>query len=166
MRSSRPKLVTFLVMAGLALPGAPGAANAESNLFEKLSGDWTGEGLVRTRDNPFKKVTCKAAYKTAGSKLDQTLTCTGDDYDIEAKLKLSEKDGKVKGTWTEAVYDASGGVTGKAHEDAIRAVIRGDKFSGRMSVKVTEAGHSINILQRNDDTGIYRLVTSLSLRRE
>ena len=121
---------------------------------------------MRTRDNPFKPVTCKAAYKTGGGKLDQTLSCTGDDYDIEAKLKLTDKDGRVKGTWTEAIYDAAGGVTGKAHEDVIRAVIRGDKFSGRMSLKLTDTGHSINILQRNEDTGNYRLVTSLSLRRE
>lgn len=161
------KRAAFVVVAVLVLLGGAGAAKAEGNPFEKLSGNWTGEGLVRTRDNPFKNVTCKAAYKTAGSDLTQTLSCTGDDYDIDAKLKLTDKgDGRVKGTWTEAIYDASGGVTGKAHEDVIRLVIRGDKFSGRMSLKVTEAGHSINILQRNEDTGIYRLVTSLFLRRE
>jgi len=166
LRVRNMKLATFVLAAVLAWFGAAGAAKAESNPFEKLSGDWTGEGTVRTRDGPFKEVSCKVAYKTAGSNLDQTLSCTGDDYEIEAKLKLTDKDGRVKGTWTEAIYDAAGGVTGKAHEDVIRAVIRGDKFSGRMSLKVTDAGHSINILQRNEESGIYRLVTSLFLRRE
>ena len=78
----------------------------------------------------------------------------------------ADKAGKVKGNWSEAIYDASGAVTGTARDDVIRAVIRGDKFSGRMSLKLTDAGHSINILQLDEDTGIYRLVTSLNLQRQ
>jgi len=34
-----------------------------------------------------------------------------------------------------------------------------------MSIKVSDAGHSINIVQLNQSSGTYRLVTSLSLRR-
>jgi hypothetical protein len=44
-------------------------------------------------------------------------------------------------------------------------VIRGDKFSGRMSLKVTDAGHTINMLQLNEDTGTYRLATNLTMHR-
>jgi hypothetical protein len=160
------KRAAFVVIAVLALLGAAGAAKAEGNPFEKLSGNWTGEGRVRTSDGSFKKVTCKADYKTASNNLTLNLGCTGDDYEIEAKLKLADKDGRVKGTWNEVVYDASGSVTGRAHEDVIRAVIRGDKFSGRMSIKTTDAGHSINILQLNEDTGVYRLATSLVFQRK
>jgi len=160
------KRAAFAVVALLALLGAAGAANAEGNPFEKLSGDWTGEGRVRTSDGSFKNVTCKANYKNAGNNLNLNLGCTGDDYEIEAKLKLADKDGRVKGTWNEVIYDASGSVTGRAHEDVIRAVIRGDKFSGRMSIKMTDAGHSINILQLNEDTGVYRLATSLVFGRK
>jgi hypothetical protein len=159
------KLATFALAAALTWlwPNLP--AQAAGNPFEKLSGDWTGEGTVKTKDGPIKKVTCKVNYKVTDNKLDQSLSCTGDDYEIEAKLKLTDKDGKVKGNWTEAIYDASGEVAGKAHEDVIRAVIRGDKFSGRMSLKLTDQGHSINMLQLNEDTGTYRLVTSLRLQR-
>ena len=159
------KLATFVLAAVLASFGAAGAAKAEGNPFEKLSGNWTGEGTVRTQDGPLKKVNCKADYKNSGSDLTLNLGCTGDDYEIEAKLKLTDKDGRLKGTWNEAIYDASGGVTGRAHDDVIRAIIRGDKFSGRMSIKITDAGHSINILQRNEESGSYRLVTSLNFRR-
>jgi hypothetical protein len=35
-----------------------------------------------------------------------------------------------------------------------------------MSLKVFEAGHSINIVQLNEKTGTYQLVTSLRLHRE
>ncbi len=159
------KLATLVLTAALAWLWVGAAANAEGNPFEKLNGDWTGEGTVRTKNDPQKKVSCKVNYKVTGSDLTQELSCTGDDYEIEATLKLTDKDGKVKGSWNEVIYDASGEVVGKAHEDVIRTVIRGDKFSGRMSLKVTDAGHMINILQLNEDTGTYRLATSLSMHR-
>ena len=151
--------------AALALLWASAPAEAAGNPFEKLSGDWTGEGTVKLKDGKIKTVTCKVNYKVAGNDLTQSLTCTGDDYEIEATLKLADKDGRVKGKWNEVIYDASGEVVGKAHDDAIRAVIRGDKFSGRMSLKITDAGHTINMLQLNEDTGTYRLATSLTMHR-
>ena len=47
----------------------------------------------------------------------------------------------------------------------IHARISGDKFSGRMSIKVSDARHTINIVQFNAKSGIYRLATSLTLER-
>lgn len=160
-----------MTLAALALAGTVTwlgldvPAQAAGNPFEKLAGDWTGEGTVRTKSDPQKKVSCKVNYTVAGSDLTQTLSCTGDDYEIEATLKLTDNGGKVKGSWNEVIYDAQGEVVGKAHDEVIRTVIRGDKFSGRMSLKVTETGHTINMLQLNEDTGTYRLVTSLNLKR-
>jgi hypothetical protein len=154
-------LIAFVTSLGVAVSAA-----AAANPFEELKGDWKGGGTVRTKDGSPKKVDCNVTYKVTGNNLSQAMHCTGDDYEIEAKLKLTDKNGKVKGSWTEAIYDAAGGVTGNAKDDVIRAVIRGEKFSGRMSLKVTDAGHSINIVQRDEKSGVYRLVTSLSLRRE
>jgi len=93
------------------------------------------------------------------------LRCTGNDYEINTSLKLTYKDGKIKGSWNEKTYDANGGVSGTANGNTIHARITGDKFSGRMSIKVSDAGHSINIVHLNQSSGTYRLVTSLSLRR-
>jgi hypothetical protein len=161
----RTWLATLVLIASFSSLGFAISAKAASNPFEQLSGDWTGGGTVTPAKGGPKKVDCNATYKVAGSNLSQDLTCTGDDYEIEVKLKLADKSGKVKGTWTEAIYDASGAVTGTAKPNLIHAIIRGDKFSGRMSITVTDVGHSINILQLNEDTRTYRLVTSLRLRR-
>ena len=160
MQAATIVLVALLTSLAMAVPAATAA-----NPFEELKGDWKGGGTVVTKNDPAKKVTCNVNYKVAGSNLTQKMHCTGDDYEIEATLKLTDKNGKVKGSWNEVIYDASGGVTGNAKDDIIRAVIRGDKFSGRMSLRVTDAGHSINIVQRDDKTGTYKLVTSLFLRR-
>jgi hypothetical protein len=153
-------LVAFAASLGMAISAA-----AAANPFEELKGDWKGGGTVWLTDGKVKKVDCKATYKVSGSNLTQNLECTGDDYEIEAQLKLSDKGGKVKGSWNEVIYDASGAVSGKARPDIIRAAIRGDKFSGRMSLKVIDQGHTINIVQLNEKTGTYRLASSLSFHR-
>jgi hypothetical protein len=158
-------LTTLVFVAALSSLGARLSAEGAGNPFDKLNGAWSGGGTVKTKDGTLKKVDCKADYKATGNNLSQTLHCTGNDYEINAKMKLTDKDGKVKGNWNEAIYDASGGITGKAHDDIIRAVISGDKFSGRMSLKVSDAGLSLNMLQLNQDSGTYRLVTSLLLHR-
>ena len=165
MTTRNMTLATLALAATVTWLGVDVPAQAAGNPFEKLAGDWTGDGTVKTKSDPQKKVSCKVNYAVAGSDLTQTLSCTGDDYEIEATLKLTDNGGKVKGSWNEVIYDAQGEVVGKAHDDVIRTVIRGDKFSGRMSLKVTETGHSINMLQLNEDTGTYRLVTSLNLKR-
>jgi hypothetical protein len=161
----RGTLVAALVAAGAIFLGVMVSAKAANNPFDLLKGDWNGGGTVWLADGKTKKVDCKVAYKVTGSNLAQNLSCTGDDYEIEARLKLADKNGKVKGSWNEAIYDASGAITGSAKENLIHAVIRGDKFSGRLSIKVTDAGHSINIVQLNEKTGIYRLASSLQFHR-
>jgi hypothetical protein len=156
-------LTGLLLAASLATSG--GAATPASNPFDQLSGDWQGGGTVTLKDDPPKTVTCQTTYKPTGSKITQTLRCTGDDYEIDTTLKLTDKGGKIRGSWNESVYDASGGVSGTAKDNLIHAVITGDKFRGRMSIKLTDAGHTINILQFNEKSGTYRLATSLSLHR-
>lgn len=104
-------------------------------------------------------------YKVAGSNLSQNLRCAGTDYRINAITKLTYKSGKIKGSWSESTYDANGSVTGTAKDNTIHARITGDNVSGRMSINISDAGHSINIVQLNERSGIYRLVASLSLLR-
>jgi hypothetical protein len=154
-------LAALILAAALAAPGAPKAAG---NPFDLLSGDWKGGGTVRRADGQSKKVSCKVTYKVAGSNMSQNLSCAGTDYTINASLRLTYKGGKIKGSWSESTYDANGGVTGTAKDNTIYALITGDKFSGRMSIKVSDAGHEINMVQFNESSGTYRLVTSLSLR--
>ncbi|MGB3020605.1 MAG: hypothetical protein WBB50_00595 [Methyloceanibacter sp.] len=164
MQKAIPLAALVLTLA-VAAPGAMAAPAAAGNPFEALAGDWTGGGTVVPKNGEAKKVACKVTYKVAGSKLTQHLRCAGDDYQIDATTKLTDKAGKVRGTWSEAIYAADGGVTGTANADTIHARIAGDKFSSRMSIKLTDKGHEINIVQLNDTTGVYRLVASLSFHR-
>ena len=158
-------LAALALAAGLALPSPGEAADPAGNPFDRLSGDWKGGGTVTPNKGDPIKVACKATYKVTGNTLLQKLRCAGVDYSINATNKLSNKGGKIKGSWNEATYDANGGVTGTAKDKTIHAKISGDKFSGRMSINVSDTGHEINIMQLNEDTGTYRQAASVSLHR-
>ena len=158
-------LAALALAVALAAPAGAADPKAAGTPFEALSGDWKGGGTVTPNKGDPIKVACKATYKVTGNTLLQKLRCAGVDYSINATNKLSNKGGKIKGSWNESVYDASGTVTGTTKDDTIHALIAGDKFSGRMSIKVSDARHTINIVQFNAKSGIYRLATSLTLER-
>ncbi len=150
-----------LILATTFTMSAPAAGDP----FEPLNGDWKGGGTVTPANGEPKKVACKATYKVAGGGMTQNLRCAGADYNIDTHVKLTNKGGKIKGSWNETTYDANGGVTGTAKDNIIHAKITGDKFSGRMSINVSDSGHEINIVQFNDNSGTYRPVASVSLHR-
>ncbi|HEU0018297.1 MAG TPA: hypothetical protein VFQ31_08095 [Methyloceanibacter sp.] len=158
-------LAALVVTAVLIAPAGAADPKAAGSPFDALSGEWKGGGTVTpTKGEPL-KVACKATYKVTGGTLAQHLRCAGEDYSINATTKLTNKGGKVKGSWNEATYDANGGVTGTAKDKTIHARITGDKFSGRMSINVSGTGHEINIMQLNEDTNTYRQAASVSLHR-
>ena len=158
-------LAALILAAVLAAPGESAAPKAANNPFGQLSGDWKGGGTVTPAKGDPMKVACKATYKVTGGNLAQHLRCAGEDYRIDATTKLINKAGKIKGSWNEATYDANGGVTGTAKDKTIHARISGDKFSGRMSINVSANGHTINIVQYDQNSGAYRPVANVSLRR-
>jgi hypothetical protein len=158
-------LAALVLAVCLASPGIAATPTASGDPFDQLKGDWKGGGRVILADGSVKQVTCTAKYKVAGSNVTQTMNCKGEDYEVNATLKVTDKDGKIKGSWNESVYAASGSVSGSAKGNLVHAVIAGDKFSGRMSIKLTDKGHSINVLQRDAKSGAYHLATSLSFTR-
>jgi hypothetical protein len=159
-----PLTALFLAVA-LTAPARAADPKSADTPFDALSGDWKGGGTVTPTKGEPMKVACKATYKVTGSTLAQDLRCAGIDYRIDATTKLTNKGGRIKGSWNEKTYDANGGVTGTAKDKTIHARISGDKFSGRMSINVSDAGHEINIMQLNEDTGTYRPAASVSLHR-
>ena len=158
-------LVGLVLAVALAFPGEAASPNAAGDPFDQLKGDWKGGGMVWPADGQPKKVSCMAKYAVTGGNITQSLHCSGDDYEVDTTLKLTDKTGKIRGSWNESVYDASGSVTGTAKDNTIHALIAGDKFSGRMSITVSDTRHTINIVQLNTKSGTYRLATSLTLTR-
>jgi hypothetical protein len=165
------KLASVLLLFLLAFVPQPAQSANEAqsrgdgNPFDHLTGDWTGGGTVTPSRGEPEKVDCKVSYSASGNTVTQALLCTGADSRYDAKTKFKYNKGKISGSWTEANFDASGNINGSAIGDLVHARISGDKFSGRMSIKVSDADHTINIVQLDNKSGAYRLAASFSLHR-
>ena len=157
-------LVSLILGVALASPGLTAPQKA-GDPFDQLKGEWKGDGVVITDDGQPNKVSCTRKYQVTVGNIVQTLYCKGNDYEVNTTLKVTERSGKIKGSWNESVYDASGTVTGTAKGDTVHALIAGDKFSGRMSIKLHDADHTINIVKLNNKSGTYKLATSLTFKR-
>lgn len=157
------KLFALTALA-FALAASPAEA-ASSNPYGKLSGYWSGGGTVTPLKGNAEKVSCRATYKTEGAAVTQNIRCAGVDHKFSASFNLTYKGGRISGSWSEALYAASGGVTGTASGNSIRARLGGDKFSGRMSINLSGSRHTISIVQFDRGSGAYRPVASLSLHR-
>src|SRR5215210_1893161 len=167
LSSHAPKalpLAAIIIAASLVCP-VLAQPQPGGNPFDQLKGNWTGGGTVTPNTGEPKKVNCKATYEVAGNALTQKLRCAGPDYKVDSSTKMTYKSGKISGSWKERTYDASGGISGTATDNLIHARISGDRFSGRMSINVSGDGHSINIVQLDKASGVYRPVAALALRR-
>ena len=158
-------ILLLLLVASVPVRSEPAAEKASGNPFDQLKGDWTGGGVVTPSKGGTEKVDCKVTYTPAGSTITQALLCTGADNRFDATTKFKYKNGKISGSWLETTFDASGSISGSATGDLVHARISGDKFSGRMSIKVSDSGHTINIVQLDNKSGAYHLAASFSLHR-
>jgi hypothetical protein len=158
-------LLTLLFVTVFAVPAMSASPKATGNPFDTLKGYWTGGGTVSPVNGKPEKVSCHVTYNVAGSAVSQIIRCAGTDYKINTSAKFNYSGGKISGSWNESTYDASGGVSGTAKGNTVHARISGDKFSGRMSINISGKGHSINIVQFDKNSGAYRPVANVSLRR-
>jgi hypothetical protein len=162
--------VALLLLIALVLMPAESATKKAApkgtgNPFDLLKGYWTGGGTVTPGKGGAEKVSCKVTYIVAGSAVSQNMRCAGTDYKFNTASKLTYKGGKISGSWSETTYDASGSVSGTATGNTVHARISGDKFSGRMSINVSGARHTINIVQLDKKSGSYRQAASVALHR-
>jgi hypothetical protein len=159
-------LAALCLAAALASQAGNAAQEAAgTNPFEALKGDWKGGGTVLPSSGTPVKVACNVTYDVQGANATQKMRCAGNDYQIKATSKFKYKAGKITGSWTEAIYDANGGINGTASGNLVHARIVGDRFSGRMSINVDGDAHQVNIVQMDKNSSDYRSVANLALHR-
>ena len=162
----------FPLARNLALPAVlaaalllPSQASADDNPLSQLSGEWKGGGTMTPMGGDPEKVSCKVSYQAKDAGLVQNLRCAGADTTIKTNTQMTYNAGKVSGTWTESTFDRQGGISGTAKGSLVHARITGDKFSGRMSISISGNGHTINIMQLDKGSGLYRPVASIAFNK-
>lgn len=106
--------------------------------FKDLAGRWTGEGRIGMAEGKVESVKCRATYfvEGDGNQLRQNIRCASAGGKVEVKSEVVAKDGKLKGTWNELVYNVGGDMTGEVTQRGFRIVVRAGDLTANMDVIV------------------------------
>lgn len=126
---------------------AASSAVAVTTPFEIVKGSWAGGGKMSFKDGKSELLDCKAYYTSSedGKALTTALRCSGPSGKLELRSHLSHASGKVRGSWEERTYNASGETSGTLDTGNLQLNFHGG-VAGSMTVAFSEARQTISIV--------------------
>ena len=128
--------VTALVIG----PSSPARAQQVVGVFERMSGQWTGEGTVRMTNGGSERIRCRATYRvhSGSSSLRQEMLRASDSYKFQVTSDPLQSAEKITGQWVEMTRNVSGSVTGQVTGNLIQARVQGEAFAASFAVSRIE----------------------------
>jgi hypothetical protein len=148
------KAAPAALLLALALCTSQDHARAAAGPFAAaMAGSWSGGGMLTTANGMQERLRCRASYRPGGdgNNLDLSLQCASDSYNFSLAGNVSNRDGAISGSWSEASRNASGTISGEASGDSIRATARGDNFSAGLSVTTQGNRQSVTLTPQGTD---------------
>lgn len=143
LRKQSYVILTTLVIVFL---GFDAFAQAPS-LFRKLAGSWRGSGELTLADNTRERISCRGYYVLKdGNGLSAAILCNSPNYKVEIRSRLTERQGGIRGSWEERVFNATGDVSGHATANRLDLSISGT-IQGSLSISspTNARRHSVTI---------------------
>jgi hypothetical protein len=142
------QVVVLLLAPASSAQSAPAPL---SKVLANLPGLWTGEGRLGFKDGKMESVSCRATYFAAedAAGLRQTIRCASPSGKIELKSRLEEKDGVLKGEWSEEMYSLKGELSGKVTERGLVVTVKGADLDANMDVIVKDNRQIVEIQFHN-----------------
>jgi hypothetical protein len=156
-------------MMGLVLAlwlSAYGAGHAQGPApFQKLAGQWSGNGTIELSNGTEEPIRCRAAYDVLEqqNKLQLNIRCASQSYSFDLRASADYAAGAITGTWSEATRNAAGTISGKADGDRFQVVARGSAFTASLTVVTRGNRQSVTIQSHDEKTMVKG--ASISLQR-
>ena len=144
-------LATALTIA-LSSP-AEAQGTGEVPVFARMSGQWTGEGTIRTSNGGSERIRCRATYTVhgGGNSLKQEMLCASDSYKFQLSSDLVLGAATISGQWVETTRNLSGVVIGEVNGNLIQARVQGVAFAARFAVSTLGNRQAITIAPQGTD---------------
>lgn len=136
-------------IAGAALLALPSGLYAQgANPLNKLTGSWSGNGIITMNDGTRERIRCRASYQPGGmggadTRID--LRCASDSYRFDLGSNVSYRDGQISGNWSEATRNAAGEISGTASSSRINVRAIGQTFAALISIGIRSDSQSVSI---------------------
>ena len=158
-----------IAMAGLALTlwlSASGDGHAQGSAsFEKLAGQWSGNGTIDLSNGTKEPIRCRAAYDVLEqqSSLQLNIRCASETYNFDLRANAKNAAGTISGTWSEASRNVAGSISGKAGNDRFEVLAKGPSFSAKLTLITRSDQQSVTIQSQEANSAVKR--ASISLQR-
>ena len=148
------------VAATLLFAATPG--RAADGPFAALPGSWSGTGTVSLEGGSSERIRCRATYDLigGGKNLQLAIRCASDSYNFELMSSVVYDNGSISGSWTEAVRNVSGRVTGRASGNQIQAHAEGSSFSANLTL--TTRGNNQSVAIKANGGGVTGVTISMA----
>ena len=139
-------------------------AQRVASIFERMSGQWTGEGTIRTTDGGSERIRCRATYRaqSSGRGLTQEMGCASDSYKFQVTSDLVQSGETISGKWTETTRNVSGSVTGQVSGNLIQARVESAAFAANFAVSTIGDRQAVTIAPQGID--VTRVAITMSRR--
>jgi hypothetical protein len=114
--------------------------------FAKLAGSWSGTGSVLFEGGQSERLRCTARYSSSNgnTRLGIAIRCASTSSSIDLSGSLTDRAGRVSGSWVERSFNAEGTAFGRATASSI--ILRlGGSVTGAMSVSVSGSRQSVSV---------------------
>jgi hypothetical protein len=158
-------LIVCGVATALAVAlSSPSEAQRPANIFERMSGQWTGEGTIHTTSGSTERIRCRATYRTlgAGSSLRQEMLCASDSYKFQVTSDLVRSAETITGQWVETTRNVAGSIAGQVSGDLIQARVQGAAFAASFAVSTIGDRQAVTIAPQGID--VIRVAITMSRR--
>jgi hypothetical protein len=128
-------------------------AHAQSAPFAGMAGSWSGGGKIDLHDGTSERIRCRATYSIGGGgdTLQQQLRCAGDSYRFEVTSSVENRAGSLSGSWSEAIRNVTGQISGRATGGHIHARVDAGVFTADLTVHTNCAQQSVSIVPQGTD---------------
>lgn len=137
----------FLTLALAFVPPHFGRVVAKpSGAFQPLHGAWRGAGKIMLSSGQMQRIRCRAYYRVlnGGSELGLAIRCAATDNRIELRANVSDSNGRLRGSWEERTFNATGKMTGRVLPGKMSVSI-GGALQGSMRISFSGRRQSVDI---------------------
>jgi hypothetical protein len=144
----------------------PGAGLAQSHLpFEKLAGQWIGNGTIDLSDGTHEPIKCRASYDVLDQlrSLQLNIRCASDSYQFNLLANAKYSAGAISGSWSESTRNVAGSISGKAAGNRFEVTAKSSAFTA--SLKLTTHGDRQSVLIQSKEAQTALTGVSITLVR-
>ena len=124
--------------------------------FQKLAGQWSGNGTIELSNGTHEPIRCRAAYDVLEqqSNLQLNIRCASESYGFDLRASATYAAGAITGTWSEATRNAAGTISGKADGDRFQVVAKGPAFTASLTLVTRGNRQSVTIQSQDEKTRV------------